>query len=373
VKVLAVDADVAELAKTAAALKEVGHEVRTARSDGDARALMAEAPPQVMLIDAALLTGPCAQLVRHLRGLRAKHYVTVFATGKAPTEAQLCSAFEAGCDAELRLPMSGTSLRARLRTAERLGTVEVDAKSAQAWVDTARGPLPPKPAPALPEAADTGVTAESIARTSTWRALAAEVQAMATTLLTLNVTVGEVEPNAPPNNLASGIILSNVEHQLELRVALAADSVSANALAVHMFGEAGPGLEADMLGEITNQAMGVLKSSFGREHFAFTGGLPEAIPPGSFYQFGATCPHQVSFALVVQGARILVRVGVRSKRNSQVLGTSLVEGMVLAKDVFNARGMLLLAGGTRLSLTAIERLRGSLAPKQLVEVAAGSV
>jgi hypothetical protein len=182
-----------------------------------------------------------------------------------------------------------------------------------------------------------------------------------------------VEPNAPPNNLASGIILSNVEHQLELRVALAADSTSANALAMHMFGEAGPGLEADMLGEIANQSMGVLKTAFGRERFSFIGGLPEAISPEGFYQFGATCPHQVSFALVVEGARILVRVGVRSKRNSQVLGTSLVEGMVLAKDVFNARGMLLLAGGTRLSLTAIERLRGSLAPKQLVEVAAGSV
>ncbi|MBS2025945.1 MAG: hypothetical protein JST92_26400, partial [Deltaproteobacteria bacterium] len=153
---------------------------------------------------------------------------------------------------------------------------------------------------------------------------------------------------------------------------VATNETSARALAVHLFGEAGPELEADMIGEVANICMGTIKQSFSREALAFTSGLPEAIESPKFPLYTASCFRQEAFSLVVNGARLAMRIGVSSRRNVLVTLAQLHEGMVLAKDLYNVKGMLLLASGTRLSTTAVERLSLALQPKQMIEVAMGS-
>lgn len=69
-------------------------------------------------------------------------------------------------------------------------------------------------------------------------------------------------------------------------------------------------------------------------------------------------------------ARLVVFAGLRSRANVLVCPPDLREGMVLAKDVLNARGVLLLQGSTRLSATMVERLQGNLTPKHEIEVIA---
>jgi hypothetical protein len=147
------------------------------------------------------------------------------------------------------------------------------------------------------------------------------------------------------------------------------DTLSARSLAVQVFGEDSSDLEADMLGELANMSMGALKASFNREAISFTGGLPEAIHRDELPQFSANCAYLETFTLAVADAHIVVRIGILSKKNESVKASSLCEGMVLAKNVFNANGMLLLSAGTRLSSTAIQRLRQSLDKTQSVEVA----
>jgi hypothetical protein len=77
---------------------------------------------------------------------------------------------------------------------------------------------------------------------------------------------------------------------------------------------------------------------------------------------------QQAFQLEMADARLVVHLGLRSKGNQFVTPDALKEGMVLAKDVFNQKGLLLVNHGTRLSANMIGRLRGVLAPKQTVEV-----
>ncbi len=77
-----------------------------------------------------------------------------------------------------------------------------------------------------------------------------------------------------------------------------------------------------------------------------------------------------AFAVTVEGSRLAIHLGLRSKANSVVAVGTLGEGMVLAKDVFNPRGMLLLTAGTRLSQTMVDKLQSMLSPKHTIEVSA---
>ena len=91
----------------------------------------------------------------------------------------------------------------------------------------------------------------------------------------------------------------------------------------------------------------------------------------TFDRYCGACERQELFALIVQGKTLLVRVGIRSRRNVLLVPGRLKEGMVLAKDLFNARGILLTRAGTRLSSTMVERLQSTLPNKQPIEVSPG--
>lgn len=138
---------------------------------------------------------------------------------------------------------------------------------------------------------------------------------------------------------------------------------------MHLFGE-GEDLVSDMLGELCNVFMGTLKSTLSAENIPYTGGLPSAVEPELILRPQVTYQHQSAFVLHLSDARLVVHVGLRSKANSFVPLKSLAEGMVLAKDVFNMRGVMLVTSGTRLSSSMVEKLRTNLDPKIKVEVMA---
>jgi hypothetical protein len=79
---------------------------------------------------------------------------------------------------------------------------------------------------------------------------------------------------------------------------------------------------------------------------------------------------QEAFSLNLVDAKLIVHLGLRSKANLDVAVVGLKEGMVLAKDVFNPKGLLMVNAGTRLSATMIEKLRTVLSAKQSVQVMA---
>lgn len=207
-----------------------------------------------------------------------------------------------------------------------------------------------------------------IARASAWKAASELVRNTAGKFLTVPTSL--IAARATDTGLASGcqIVMGAATNQLEMRVAIASDSKSVKQLAMHVFGDDADDVGAELLPELTNMFMGALKSAFSAESIGFAAGLPEAITPARVLQPANAYTLEQSFELQVVDARVLVHLGLRSVANATVAIAGLREGMVLAKDVFNAKGLMLVSSGTRLSFNMIERMRAMLAPKQPVEV-----
>jgi hypothetical protein len=211
---------------------------------------------------------------------------------------------------------------------------------------------------------------EVAGRSTTWSTAVSQLESATNKFLTLPVSAQELPDTLPPLAVGASILLLNAEGQLELRIALAADVASSRALAVHLFGPEGEDLAADVMTELANILMGTLKTSFSSESLPFTGGLPEAVPVEQVLRPAMPYKFQESVLFSIADARLIVHLGLRSRANIVVQASRLREGMVVAKDVFNARGMLLLNGGTRLSEHMVERIRVALPAQHQVEVIA---
>lgn len=367
-KVLLVSKDMGESTSLAEAVRNAGHEPVLAMDAQAAVAAFQNTPPAVALLCSPAPDAALATTVRTLRRLgNASDSVLAVVTRDA-AEDQLTSMYEAGADADLRSPVGEAHMRARLGAFERV----LRHRAGVAPIATPAPPSPPaaRPVPAPPPAGTPLEPIDACSQMNGWRQAATILQAGTSKMLNLPATVADIGHAKQPYTVASTILLSSPEQLLELRVTLGMNDTTARKIAMHMFGEEDETLIPDMVGELGNIYMGVLKTAFLESKLSFTGGLPQAadpltvLRPQVFYKF------QDAFAIVVNDVPIAVHLGLRSKANLFLKRMELREGMVLVKDVFNARGLLMVKGGTRLSLTMIEKLQGVLPAGTQVEVTA---
>lgn len=337
--------------KLGAALAAAGHQVIPAKDEPSAMAALTADAFQflVMSVRAGDETG--IALLRAMRKSAALDSVGALVMVHECTEEYLLKAYEAGADYSLRGPCAPGLVLAQLKSAARLAGA-AGAGAGGATAGEGATPL------------------ETINRSNTWRNAKAAIQSVSSKFLTLDVALVETDTVAEPPTHACTIALSNAQHQLEMRVALGTDTASGKHLAVHMFGPEGTDMIGDMMTELANNLMGTLKTSLSCESLAFTGGLPQPLDAREVLRPSAVYNHQVAFALRVADAAILVHLSIRSKANLFLRPAALREGMVLAKDVFNARGQLMLHAGTRLSLNMVEKISGFMAEKSQLEVVA---
>ncbi|MFO0556144.1 MAG: hypothetical protein U0271_47645 [Polyangiaceae bacterium] len=354
------------------ALRQLRLEVRRTSDASEARRLALGANPVVVVLNGQ---GSSAfEFIRDVRQIHSTYGYILVAHSDVPEE-RLLAAYSAGCDADVPLPISPAFLAARIAAAERvltrLRTPRVQRATSDTTTPAASSGVQPAASgvrPAVHAQCASTAMVDLVVRAAAWRGMPLGLQEVLSSFLSTEVAARRLE-SAVDAAIVRGIRLANVGHELEVRIALVTDSASAQKLATHLFGSASPELEGDMIGEFANIAMGAMKSAFARESLAFTGGLPEVLSPHRLSEFISPCVRTEAFSLTALEARIDVRLGIVSKKNVLVSAHALAEGMVLAKDVFNARGMLLLTAGTRLSSTAAERLRQALVKTDSVEVA----
>ncbi len=161
---------------------------------------------------------------------------------------------------------------------------------------------------------------------------------------------------APAIEKASSIQLMSGAHAVQIRIGVGADSKSALTLAGKLFGPDAKDLVDDMLGEVANVMMGALKTHFSAEQLPFTGGLPVPLQPRELTVPTTPFSHRHLFAFDIGGARLTLHLGMVAKETSGVPVRDLREGMITSRDIVNDRGLLLLKGGTRLSMTMIYKL-----------------
>lgn len=355
-KILLFDKNQAELAPISALIKETGHQLVTAADSASLKTAFASQAPQLVLLVARGADNPLLEKLPELQKLGEPHGTMVAMICRDPQEEYLTRAYDAGVDSEIRLPFGRSLLTARLRAMERM-------VSRFGSVDAGAGAAPAADAPAL-------APLELLAQSAAWGAAADLIKNAASTFLTLPVTTADAAAPKEPVAHACRIMLLNASDQIEFRIAVGADSHSARGLCMHLFGEDGEDLAGDMLSELGNILMGAVKTALSAESIPFTGGLPEAIEADHILRPTVTFKHQNALDLLMGDARVVVHLGIRSKANLFVTAAGLHEGMILAKDVFNARGLMVLNGGTRLSRNMIEQLEKFLPPKATVEVMA---
>jgi hypothetical protein len=118
--------------------------------------------------------------------------------------------------------------------------------------------------------------------------------------------------------------------------------------------------------------MGALKPAFAAHGFAFTGSLPsESTLEESKKAFEASTT-RARLAIGSGDSKLELWLRVAEKKNTVVKGRMLTEGLVTCQDLHDARGVLLIRAGSRLTKTAVERV-ALLVPDVDVDVTTPSV
>lgn len=353
-KIIAIDNDDRRRATLANALRDAGHTVREANSAAAVESLL-NSPVDLAVVAHEVAGPPGLGLVRRIRTHSpiAYPYILMLADGLSAPE--VSTAYEAGIDSDLRNSSHPEDLLARVTAAQRLLThfnrnIENSVKTPS---------LAPSPG---------GTTALArSASSTTWMTAIEQLRSASNKFLNLEVAVIS-QANAPTPEVAAAIKLSSVKDELELCIAMGCSKEAARGLSMHLFEDDSDELAEDVISELGNVFMGTLKRSFSDEGLSYTGGLPASVKPSAVTQPDTLFAHEETFALRMASSRMTVHLGLRSKANTTVKAFALHEGMVLAKDVFNAQGIRLLAGGTRLSRKMVERLQRSVAASTSIEV-----
>ncbi len=346
--------DEAERARLATILREARMDLLMPKDVVEARSALRDKPIKLALLCAQAYDEPLLAVVRALDEARSARSVSLVLVGEEMPDDFFLKAIKAGVDGDMRRRKSKEIVLAHLEAKGRLAR-----RPASERLITEAGPVAAKPA---------GSALELVTRASSWQGSRDLLRDAAAAFLTVPARVGP----APTSDgaLAAGcqIVMGNAADSVELRLALGADTKSIKQLAMHLFGEEGEDMGNELLSELSNILMGTLKTSFSAEEIKFAAGLPESVPAARVLQPATSYGLQASFELQLADARIVIYLGVRSSAVASVNVTSLREGMVVAGDIFNPKGLMLVRSGTRLSLNMVEKLRGILTPKQQIEV-----
>jgi DNA-binding response OmpR family regulator len=314
---------------------------------GDAKAALAALAREAAQVVVHLGTSSAAiDLLRKVRAAESTEHGYFIAVLDKVTPGEIVALYAAGIDDLARKPLSAEELTARidgplrireyaaklLRSTSYDWSSAVDVRNLRAFADTA-----------------------SIVATDLAQLVGHELQ----------VTVpGPSDPRVSGLRCAS-IPMNLAADGVELRISLVAEPAALAALARTVMGEdVDEGARLDLLRELANTAGGALKRAYATEGVVLTTGLPVDghLPPQDAttrWWTARAATLGVAFGLVCE---------LRVKNNERVPACSLREGMVLIHDLRNESGALLVAAGTRLTVTSAERVGRALGERFLVEV-----
>lgn len=332
-------------------LAAADHHVSQAADARSALQQLGSGPPEVLLTDWGLGSGPSGlELVKRVRSLATPHYVyCVMVTGRT-NPADIGQAFAVGVDDVLRKPFCREELIARVEAPHRIARWALTAGA----VRDCSGPF----------------DATSL---RTWREVEQIVTAEISDLIGQPLAVTATPCSAGATGMGAQIPLSLPVAQMEYQIAVGyLAGATRHKLAQLLLGDANaPDVAvADVVREIANTAGGAFKRAALSEGIVLTTGLPTVRNGGVADRAEASGKSRRWAASTEQGLSLLFGAEVVSRVNQRLPVPQLQEGMVLARDLNNEAGVLLVPGGTRLTASAVERLKALLGPTQAIEVAA---
>lgn len=198
----------------------------------------------------------------------------------------------------------------------------------------------------------------AITRLAAWSALQEATRAVIEETLNAPVSVasGAVEGDAVGYAVACS--MTDAEHQLELTVLLTASSSSVGEVGRLMLDDAAMDVGQAAMGDLSDIVAGRMKSHFMGEGYTFHLAIYAEADEAKRAALQSLSVASSSVALVASGSAALsVRFFVRPNGVVEISGEELFEGILLAADLVTDLGALLLPAGTRLTTSAIKRVR----------------
>ena len=327
------------------ALPKDAYQVEAVADEQAALAAISRQPPQVLVFSVPAKGG--ADLARRLRGNQnASESYLLAVVETTPGNKEISGLVSAGVHDFMRRPFADAELLERVRAPERL----------LRWSRSVSKPC-----------AFDFTDALDVASLRSWCSLG---QLVAEDLGQMSGQEFAVSPGWPAlfdgKTLGASIPMSLAGDQLELRLSTVADQGALCWVREVLLGDAGANESAthDALRELANTAGGALKRAALAESVTLTTGLPVDDSTGRF-PGNHNC-----WTLALQGGGTLAVVGeIRSRANERISAAKLTEGMVVAYDVRNEGGILLVPAGARLTSTSATRLANLLGARVFIDVA----
>jgi CheY-like chemotaxis protein len=326
------------------ALPKGTYQVEVAADERAALEAVARQSPELVVFS---MGKSVEDFVRRLRGADASGQAYVIAVVEpSPTQKELAGLLGAGVNDFLRRPVIDGELLERMKAPARL----------LRWVKSVEKPT----------AFDLS-SAPDMAHMRSWQKLGAIVAEDLGQMAGQAFTVCEGWPKRFSQTVRGATIpMSLAGDQLEVRVSVAIDGATAEWVKTALLSDASANDAAidDVLREFANTAGGALKRSAMDESITFTTGIP-------FSDQLAMSAKRTCWTLELDGssASIAVLGEIITKANQRVAAANLCEGMVIAYDVRNDAGVLLVPAGSRLTSTTAARLAKILGPRMFLEVA----
>lgn len=328
------------------ALPQDTYQVEAVADEQSALAAICRQAPQVLVFSVPQKGGP--DLARRLRAVEncAESYILAVLEA-TPANKEISSLISAGVHDFMRRPFVDTEWVERVKAPERL----------LRWSRSV----------SKPHAFDFS-DALDVSSFRAWRTLGHLVSEDLQQMAGQPFTVSQGwPPHFGADAFTASIPMSLAGDQLQLRLSIVADAGSLAWLRETLLGDptANDAAARDALRELANTAGGALKRAALAEGVTLTTGLPV---DETAARFPGT--HNCWTLALGGGAGSLALVGeIRSLANERVSAANLTEGMVVAYDVRNQGGVLLVPAGTRLTSTSAARLANLLGPKFFVDVA----
>ena len=323
-RILVAEPNLNERKRLADLLRKRGHTVTTPATADAALCETQHDPPDLAFVNLAMGQPP-GSLIASLRGAERDRHLYVIATSANPDGRAATAAWTSGADDLMRLSASAEEVLGRADAPTRI----------QAW--SHRG---------MARVRDFAAELR-LDRLQAWRNLEGLVSGELGSMLGVDLTVGS---GSGKIRYAAEIPLSVPSEKVEIRLALGIDEGSVGPLGQQLFGDnVDSDAIDDALREMANMAGGAFKRHALDDGATFTLGLPKSRRPFSMdigRCFAVCGPGFELYAAVTEAVRELRHLPARA----------LTEGMVLAHDVKNVAGVLLLGAGTSLTRRSVERL-----------------
>jgi len=312
-----------------------------------ALAAISRESPQIVVFSAP--AKGAADLVRRLKGADSSGQAYLLSlVESAPSASDLAHLIEAGANDFLRRPIVDVELLERLKAPARL------VKWVKSLTTTSAFDL---------------ATRVDVAQLHAWQSLGDLAAADLSTMAGHPFRVSKAWPKRFTHHLRSAMIpMSLAGDELEARISVVVDAITLRWVKSALLGNANASADAvdDALRELANTAGGAVKRAALAENVVLTTGIPTSTDNASSHFEQHSC-----WTLAPEGSDCFVAVvgEIRQRANQRVAASQLTEGMVLAHDVRNESGILLVPAGSRLTSTSAIKLSALLGPRFFLEVA----